>query len=548
MSMSDTTDGRILLVDDERLVRFTISTWLKASHFEVTAVATPTEAMSVIKESAYDAVVSDVMMGDVDGFMLRDAVRRFDARIPFVFLTALVETPTNQLQAHIAEDQYSTYVAKNARKDVLLMRIRQAVRSHRAEHEAEALRAERRRDLEFAARVQNVLLPAPVIVGREFFCSALSHPFDIVSGDFCHWHALTERLGMFVFGDISGHGTSAALAMAAVVSHLKGIANGEGVRLRQPHVVCREIDSFIRQNLRDVCYLSGTVLFVNLDTNKVRYLNAGGMEPLCFSRTDGSRIELNPDGRGCLPMGMMENAKYDESAVVEAPLDDDSLLCLYSDGYADVSSDEAGTDCLPQDVMCEVIGELVRSASGTADFAAIPYRLNELIRDMGFSHRQDDMNFVIFGRSMIHALRFLRAVPMRDSSYIDQAVAEASQWTKDRGYPDEAVVRLELLLDEHLQNVRKHGMTEAERMHDSAVVEMRPAGDDLEVCVWNRGAEWHCDLSETAPHPDVALNAQNDALAGGGRGIAILRKLTRRIAYERFDGLNKFTYLMRTST
>ncbi len=545
MGMGDASDGRVLLVDDERLVRFTISTWLKTSRFAATAVATPGEAIAALKEGGgYDVVVSDVMMGAVDGFMLRDAVRRIDGRIPFVFLTALVDSPTNQLQERIAADPYSTYVAKNARRDVLLLRIRQAVHSLRAEREADLLKAAQRRDLEFAARVQDVLLPAPVAVGPESFCSALARPLDVVSGDFFHWQALGARAGMLVLGDVSGHGVPAALAMAAIVSHIKGLADGEGVRLRRPHAVCREIDRFIRQNLRDVCYLAGTVVFVDLDARTVRYLNAGGMEPLCFSRTDGARLDLNPEGRGCLPMGLMEGAAYDEAEVVEAPFPADALLCLHSDGYADLASDAAGADLLPPDVLRDVIAELVRGASGTVDFAALPYRLNAVLRDMGFVHQQDDMAFVIFGRSMVHALRFLRDVPMRDPSQIDQAVAAAARWAEARGMGDEAVVRLELLLEEHLSNVRRHGMNEAERRRGCAVVEMRPAGDDLEVCVWNRGAKWQGDLSETAPHPDLALDAQNAALAGSGRGVAILRKVARRIAYEHFDGLNKFTFLI----
>ncbi len=407
-----------------------------------------------------------------------------------------------------------------------------------------ALKAERRRELELAARVQVVLLPAPVIVGREFFCSALSRPLDVVTGDFCHWYALTERSGMLVLGDISGHGTTAALAMAAVVSHLKGLLDGDAVRQRRPHLVCRELHRFIRQNMRDVCYMAGTVAFVDLDAKRVRYLNAGGMEPLCFSRVDGTRVELNPDGRGCLPMGLMEGAEYGEDAVVDAPLAEEALLCLYSDGYAEVARDAAGEDRLSPGVLRDVISGLVRGASGTVDFAALPYRLNAVIRDMGFVHRQDDMEFAIFGSSMAHALRFLRSVPMRDPMHVDHAVAAASRWARERGLPDEEVVRLELLLDEHLQNVRRHGMTEAERERSSAVVEMRPAGGDLEVCVWNRGAKWKGGISETSPPPDLTLDAQNAALAAGGRGVAILRKVARRIAYEHYSGLNKFTFLM----
>lgn len=542
--MSERTEGRILLVDNERLARFTISALLKTSRFEVTAVESSEKGIAELKARPYDLVLSDVMMDTMDGFAFREAVRGFNARIPIIFLTALVHSPTNQLQERIAADAHSSYVPKNARRDVLLARIRQAVSGYRAEREAAELKAALRADLEVAAHVQSALLPPPVALGPKLFYSALSCPHDIVTGDFCHWKKLTDEAGVLVFGDISGHGTSAALAMAAVVSHLKGLAASEGVRQRRPHLICRDLDRFIRQNLRDVCYLAGTVLFADFGAKKVRYLNAGGPEPLCFARSDASRIELNPGRRGGLPMGLMDGATYDETDVVEASFPSDALFCLHSDGYSDLSTDAAGEERLPPEMLSDIIAELVRGASGTLDLVSLPYRLNALLRDMGYVHAHDDRHFLVAGRSMAGGVRFLRAVPMDDPAEIDRAVEDAARWAAARKCPEAVVARLELLLDEHLANVRGHALTEARRRSEVVALEIRPAAGDLEVCAWDRGARWEGDLSEVAPHPDLALDAQNAAFAARGRGFAILRKVARSIAYERFEGLNKYTFLL----
>lgn len=542
--MSERTEGRILLVDNERLARFAISALLKTSRFEVTAVESPEKGLAELQAHPYDLVLSDVIMGTMDGFAFREAVRGFNARIPIVFLTALVHSPTNQLQERIAADAHSCYVPKNARRDVLLTRIRQAVSGYRAEREAAELKAALRADLEVAAHVQSALLPPPVALGPKLFYSALSCPHDIVTGDFCHWKKLTDEAGVLVFGDISGHGTSAALAMAAVVAHLKGLADSEGVRQHRPHLVCRDLDRFIRQNLRDVCYLSGTVLFADFGAKKIRYLNAGGPEPLCFARSDASRIELNPGRRGGLPMGLMDGATYDEADVVEASFPSDALFCLYSDGYGDLSTDAAGEERLPPEMLSDIIAELVRGASGTLDLTSLPYRLNALLRDMGYVHAHDDRHFLVAGRSMAGGVRFLRVVPMDDPAEIDRAVEDAARWAAARKYPEAAVARLELLLGEHLANVRGHALTEARRRSEVVALEIRPAAGDLEVCAWDRGTRWEGDLSEVVPHPDLALDAQNAAFAARGRGFAILRKVARSVAYERFEGLNKYTFLL----
>lgn len=542
--MSEANEGRVLLVDDERLVRFTLSAWLKTSHFEVTAVASPEEAIAALKAGVYDAILTDVMMGAVDGFMLRDAVRGFNARIPVIFLTALVNSPTNQLQSRIAADPYSAYVTKSARRDVLLACVRNAVCGYRAEREAAELKAALRADLEIAAHVQTALLPPEIVFGPQLFGSALSRPYDVVTGDFHHWFRLSDTAGILVYGDISGHGTPAALAMTAVLSHLRDMAASEGVRTRQVHLICDDLARFVRQNLRGICYLTGTILYADFDRNVVRYLNAGGTEPLCFSRSDGARIELNPGKKGNLPMGLMDDTVYSADDVVEASFPVDALFCLYSDGYSDLSTDPAGEDRLPTDVLQGLVAELIRSASGTTDLASMPFRLNDLLRDMGYVHQRDDMHFLIGGRSMVHALRFLRTVRMESSDGIDRLVEAAAQWAAERKLPDETIAKMELLLNEHLENVRRHGLSDQQRRFAISVVEMRPAEGDLEIRVWDRGVSWEGDLSETAPHPDLALDAQNAALAGSGRGLAILRKIARRITYEQFEGLNKFTFLI----
>lgn len=544
--MSETNEGRVLLVDDERLVRFTLSAWLKTSHFEVTAVASPNEAIAALKAGVYDAILTDVMMGTVDGFMLRDAVRGFNARIPVIFLTALVNTPTNQLQARIAADPYSAYVTKSARRDVLLACVRNAVRGYRAEREATELKAAMRADLEIAACVQTALLPPEIVFGPQLFGSALSRPYDVVTGDFHHWFRLSDTAGILVYGDISGHGTPAALAMTAVLSHLRDMAASEGVRTRQVHLICDDLARFVRRNLRGICYLTGTVLYADFDRNVVRYLNAGGTEPLCFARSDGARVELNPGKKGNLPMGLMDDTVYSADDVVEASFPVDALFCLYSDGYSDLSTDPAGEDRLPTDVLQGLVAELIRSASGTTDLASMPFRLNDLLRDMGYVHQRDDMHFLVGGRSMAHALRFLRTVRMESSDGIDRLVEAAAQWAAERKLPDETIAKMELLLNEHLENVRSHGLNDQQRRFAISVVEMRPSEGDLEIRVWDRGASWEGDLSETAPHPDLALDAQNAALADSGRGLAILRKIAHRITYEQFEGLNKFTFLIGT--
>lgn len=535
-------EGRILLLDNERLVRFTFSALLKTANFSVTAVETPAEAIAELKKNAYDAVMTNVMMGAMDGFMFRDMLRGFNKTIPVIFLTALVGNSANQLVEKVAQDTNSYYVPKNARREYLLGRLRHAVKTYRAEQEAELLRAAMKRELEVAANVQRALLPPAAYYGERLFYSSFGHPFAVITGDLFYWFPQDDDSALVVFGDIAGHGTSAALTMAAETIHLRTLDEAGILSSRKPHLICQEIDKYTRENLHDVAYIAGTVLFADFRHHLVRYMNAGGLEPMCFRRSDGSFVELNPEKRGCLPMGLVDDAVYTEADVVEVEIPEDALLCFYSDGFVDLTADAEGEKRMPHEMFKEILCELIRGTSGTSDLGSIPYRLSAIMNDLGYVHTQDDRTFFLFGPTFRNDLRFLTAVSMRTAEDAHEVIDRASQWVRKRGFPDEMAARLELLLFEHLENVRKHGLDEDLRRYEVVILEMRLVDGEIEILAWDRGAACEVELFEFAQPPDARLNAQNDKMATSGRGLAILRKICSRVAYERFDTLNKYTF------
>lgn len=78
--------ARVLVVDDERPVRFTIAEVLRDAGFEVVEAADGQEASAHLDD--VDVVLTDLRMPELDGFGLLDAVRRRDVALPVVLLTA----------------------------------------------------------------------------------------------------------------------------------------------------------------------------------------------------------------------------------------------------------------------------------------------------------------------------------------------------------------------------------------------------------------------------------------------------------------------------
>ena len=82
---------KILVVDDEKLIRLTLGAKLRKVGYVPVAAATVEEAVAELKKAptSFSAIITDIMMGEMDGFIFRDMVRGIAPKIPIFFLTAL---------------------------------------------------------------------------------------------------------------------------------------------------------------------------------------------------------------------------------------------------------------------------------------------------------------------------------------------------------------------------------------------------------------------------------------------------------------------------
>ncbi len=81
---------RILVVDDEPYVRTVIAAMLERSDYEPVMAASGQEALErVSKEAPFDLILSDIMMQGLDGIGLLEQVRKLQADVPVVVVTAV---------------------------------------------------------------------------------------------------------------------------------------------------------------------------------------------------------------------------------------------------------------------------------------------------------------------------------------------------------------------------------------------------------------------------------------------------------------------------
>lgn len=79
---------KILLVEDDTSLGFIISDQLKSDGYEVTLCSDGAEGFQRFNEGKYHLCIFDVMMPKKDGFSLARDVRKMDADVPILFLTA----------------------------------------------------------------------------------------------------------------------------------------------------------------------------------------------------------------------------------------------------------------------------------------------------------------------------------------------------------------------------------------------------------------------------------------------------------------------------
>lgn len=126
---------RILVVEDERNMRDIIRDYLTAHGLECDLARDGREALELLEEADFDAVVLDILMPGLDGFGVCRAVRRHSA-VPILFLTAL-GSEEDMLRGYAlgADD----YVTKPFSLAVLLAKLQVLIRRSRGQRRAGVL-------------------------------------------------------------------------------------------------------------------------------------------------------------------------------------------------------------------------------------------------------------------------------------------------------------------------------------------------------------------------------------------------------------------------
>ena len=538
--MADNSNMKVLVVDDEKLIRLTMSARLKKAGYQPVAVGTVEEAVSILKKEHhhFGAIISDIVMGEMDGFVFRDIVRGIDRSMPIFFLTALDPEEGSGFLKKIVSEPLSYYLPKSVDTDVLINRVQRTIASRRIEQFIERQVEETKQSMTLASHIQLSMLPVRALMTDRGFYTALWRPKDAVSGDL--YEAMPFGFGcyLYVLGDIQGHGTSAALAMTAVQTFLKNLASRKDMFTRGIHEVANRLHKFFRSNLADVSYMTVLLCLHRPLKGDVQWLSCGAPDLVVIE--NGKTVESNPEHRGGLPVGLMEDTVYTENDVVTTQLPRTGTCIACSDGLFDLSRDSEGMEPLPASLIKSLREELVPDNRINGSIMAEPFKFIKACEECGYTHFQDDVTILLFG-AHVHHKGIYEATTQLSPEDVDSISRDMGSWCAKHDYDKELVGLLQLVLEEKLMNIHDHGFSDRERIREVVSVRVRKSGEGASLTVWDCGTP-EPSLQVAAGDTDTGFELANIAMSGHGRGRMMIREICSGIERKRYGNLNETVY------
>jgi sigma-B regulation protein RsbU (phosphoserine phosphatase) len=326
--------AKILVVDDVAENRDLLVRRLKRLGFSAIDQATNgIEALAAIGDKAYDLVLLDIMMPELDGYGVLDALKK-DGRIndlPVVVISALNEIdPVVRCIELGAEDfMFKPFNPTLLKARVLASLEKKALRDHtREELKRQQI------ELKEARTLQLSLLPAPfrgAVSGRALSIDVALEPAKEVGGDLVDHFRIGENLIVIELGDVSNKGAGAALMMARTQAMFRALAARPDADelFRVPERAADLVNNALAQGNANCTFVTLLLATYDAATGQFTYVRAGHVPP--FHRADNGGV-TRLDVLGGPALGFMEGITYRSSTVTLSPGD---RILIVTDGVTE---------------------------------------------------------------------------------------------------------------------------------------------------------------------------------------------------------------------
>jgi sigma-B regulation protein RsbU (phosphoserine phosphatase) len=335
--------ARLLIIDDEAMVRDSMEAYLEDSGYSVLAVDSGQAGLEILETQEVDLILCDLRMPNLDGLQVLQKVKQRSHNIPVIVVSgagvmddvvqALRLGASDYLVKPIIDMVMLEHSVQRNLELVALERQNHSYRDHleSANRDLRNSLDELRNDQHAGRKVQMKMLPEFVDEGGLSFCHKIK-PSLMLSGDFLDYFPLDDKHYGFYIADVSGHGASSAF-VTVLLKNLtyrlkRNLKRGSSEDLYHPVKVLERIN----QELLDTeCGKHLTIVYavLNLETLVLNY-SVGAHFPMPVLLTQGKAQYLK--GRG-MPVGLFRDAQYNDY-YMDLPVE--FTLSLFSDGVLEL--------------------------------------------------------------------------------------------------------------------------------------------------------------------------------------------------------------------
>ena len=368
--------NRLLVIDDDGIVRESIVAYLEDSGFEILQAENGEIGLAVFSECHPDLVLCDLRMPRMDGLALLRKVHEISPETPFIVVSgagvmadvveALRLGANDYIIKPIVDMEVLEYAIKRALDSADLACQNRKYRES-LEEAIQSLKENLdvlRTDQKAGRQVQLKMLPSTPLVFQGYQMDYKIYPSLYLSGDFVDYFPINDHCFGFYLADVSGHGASSAFVTVLLKNMFLTLLQEYRLRARKSAVRPSYALNYLNQGLLTTGLGKHVTVFggiVDARANTLTYSFGGHYPfPILSSRDKTVFIE----GKG-LPVGLFEEASFEDVTIT---LPQDFSLTVFSDGILEVLPQ--GTLKEKEDYLRSVISE------GTTTAEALMARLS----------------------------------------------------------------------------------------------------------------------------------------------------------------------------
>ena len=329
----------LLVVDDNEDNRYTLTRRLKREGYtDLTTANDGREALALLRSRAFDLVLLDIMMPDMNGYQVLEHLKADEKLrdLPVIMISALDEIESVIRCVELgAED----YLAKPFNPTLLRARVGASLEKKRLRDAVRASLDRLEQELDAARTLQLGMLPGTFpswSAQQPVEVYALMDPAKEVGGDLYDFFDAGEGVFCFLVGDVSGKGAPAAMFMARTRSLVRmavELWGRLGTERASPADIAEAVNRELCQNNRDRMFVTVFLGFLDTRTGVIAYVNAGHLGPhTLHSSGELEQISGKPEA----PLAVRLGAQYQNRTLTLQPGD---TVFVCTDGVIEAMSE-----------------------------------------------------------------------------------------------------------------------------------------------------------------------------------------------------------------